>query len=240
MDRESLRVLLAQGLSLDQIGRRFGKDASTIGYWVKKHELQAANKDKHASRGGLDRAAVEELLASGLSLEAIAGEVGVSTTTVKYWLRKWGLHTRRAQQRSLARAAKAGGQTTVELECVHHGRTEFWLEGRGAYRCSRCRGEAVSRRRRRVKQILVAEAGGRCQICGYDRSPVALHFHHLDPAGKTFGLASLGSSRGIAAMREEASKCALLCANCHAEVEAGIVKLPLVSRLSGAVYSDPG
>jgi predicted HNH restriction endonuclease len=33
-------------------------------------------------------------------------------------------------------------------------------------------------------------------------------------------------TRGIGRMREEASKCVLLCANCHALVEAGVRKVP--------------
>jgi DNA-directed RNA polymerase subunit RPC12/RpoP len=57
------------------------------------------------------------------------------------------------------------------IECGRHGLTEFWLEARGIYRCLRCRSEAVARRRRRLKEILVADAGGACSICGYDRYP---------------------------------------------------------------------
>jgi hypothetical protein len=36
-------------------------------------------------------------------------------------------------------------------------------------------------------------------------------------------------TRALAKAREEAAKCVLLCANCHAEVEAGIAQLPLRS-----------
>jgi hypothetical protein len=50
-----------------------------------------------------------------------------------------------------------------------HGVTEFWLEGRGYYRCKRCRMDRVNQRRRKIKRILAAEAGGRCSVCGYDR-----------------------------------------------------------------------
>jgi hypothetical protein len=96
------------------------------------------------------------------------------------------------------------------------------LEGRGYYRCTRCRARQVSNRRRKVKRILVAEAGGRCLVCGYDRHPAALEFHHLDPAAKSFNLSLRGVTRKIDALREEARKCVLLCANCHAEVEAGV------------------
>jgi hypothetical protein len=76
-----------------------------------------------------------------------------------------------------------------------------------------------------VKEILVSEAGGKCRLCGYSRSLAALHFHHLDPGGKRFSLGREGITRSLAEMREEAEKCVLLCANCHAEVEAGIVTI---------------
>jgi hypothetical protein len=32
-----------------------------------------------------------------------------------------------------------------------------------------------------MKEMLVAELGGKCQKCGYDRYVGALQFHHLDP-----------------------------------------------------------
>jgi hypothetical protein len=82
--------------------------------------------------------------------------------------------------------------------------------------------EQVSTRRRRVKRILVEEAGGRCVTCGYDACVAALQFHHLDPRAKEFALSHEGITRGIERARQEAEKCVLLCANCHAEVEAGV------------------
>jgi len=42
---------------------------------------------------------------------------------------------------------------------------------------------------------------------------------------KAFSLSFAGVTRSIAAARDEAAKCALLCANCHAEVEAGVAIL---------------
>jgi hypothetical protein len=95
----------------------------------------------------------------------------------------------------------------------------------GGWRCLRCRSEAVSQRRRRVKEILVAEAGGACRICGYSRCLAALEFHHLDPAGKAFGVGERGVSRSLDEARQEVGKCLLLCSNCHAELEAGIRRL---------------
>jgi len=113
----------------------------------------------------------------------------------------------------------------VVMECATHGATEFWIEGRGAYRCLKCRSERVAERRRRVKETLVAEAGGACVLCGYNRFAGALQFHHVDPSTKSFGLGQAGATRSLEAMRREAAKCVLLCANCHAEIEADLQTL---------------
>ena len=85
----------------------------------------------------------------------------------------------------------------------------------------------MAERRRRVKATLVNEAGGRCRRCGFDESCAALEFHHLDPSAKSFAVSAKGATRSIAALRAEAEKCILLCANCHAMVEAGVVGVPL-------------
>jgi hypothetical protein len=76
-----------------------------------------------------------------------------------------------------------------------------------------------------VKEILVAEAGGVCVECGYFGCAAALEFHHLDAGTKGFSVAGKGVTRSLAAAREEAQKCVLLCSNCHAEVEAGVREL---------------
>lgn len=116
---------------------------------------------------------------------------------------------------------------TTRMVCPTHGESEFVLRPDGGTRCKRCRSDAVTMRRRRVKATLVAEAGGKCLVCGYDRYPGALAFHHVDPATKVNGIAEKGRALSIQALRAEAAKCVLLCHNCHAEVEAGLVAVPI-------------
>jgi len=116
----------------------------------------------------------------------------------------------------------------IARECRAHGVTTFRRSGRkGYYRCVLCRAERVAAHRRKLKALLVEEAGGACQTCSYDRCPSALQFHHADPAAKEFGIAFRGHARGLERSRAEARKCVLLCANCHAEIEAGYRDLPL-------------
>lgn len=82
--------------------------------------------------------------------------------------------------------------------------------------------------------LLVAEAGGACVICGYERCPAALQFHHLQPSDKSFVISRRGVTRSLDEARAEAAKCVLLCANCHAEVEVGMATVTL------AAQNDPG
>jgi transposase-like protein len=53
---------VSQGLSLAEIGRRFDLHEATVGYWVKKHGLQAVNHGKHAARVPSPRTRRKELL----------------------------------------------------------------------------------------------------------------------------------------------------------------------------------
>ena len=162
-------------------------------------------------------------MAQNLTVREIADAVGRSFTTVRYWLRRYDLQTTPA-----ARTKRTGGewQPRFEAHCPTHGHTIFSHRRTGEAQCLRCRSDAVSDWRRRAKRILVAEAGGACVICGFDGYPGALHFHHLDPSQKRFGLGGRGLARSIESLREEAKKCVLLCSNCHAQVEAGVLALP--------------
>ena len=230
MDRASLEQLLGQGLSLAEIGRRFDLHESTVGYWVEKHGLRAVNRDKFAARGGLAREELEPMVEQGATIAEIADAVGRSKATVRHWLIRYGLKThggRGRRPREEVQAAKRAGLRITTMRCMLHGETEFWLTGQGNYRCKRCRSAAVSRRRRKVKAILVGEAGGCCCICGYDRNMRALHFHHLEPSQKRHEINAKGVAIALDKLRVEARKCVLLCSNCHAEVEDGMASIPV-------------
>jgi transposase len=179
---------------------------------------------KNNCKPGLARRELEALIEAGLTQAEMAKALGRCRMTVQRWLARYGLRTQAAQRIAEQRQARATGLATAELVCAKHGRTRCVIDGEGVYRCRRCRVESVTRRRRRVKQTLAAEAGGSCFVCGYDRYAGALEFHHVDPSTKRATIGGLGG-RAIARARLEARNCVLLCSNCHAEVEAGLVVL---------------
>lgn len=220
IEKEVIEQLLTAGCSIQEIGRRLEVDPTTVSYWMKRHELVSPLSAKHGPKGGIPCETLTELVEAGLSVREIAERVGFGPASVRHWLKRHGLRTVRAREPFSAQPGERFMGT-----CRTHGETAFVVRNDGSRRCLRCRSEAVVRRRRLVKDTLVAEAGGRCAICGYDRYAGALEFHHLEPEAKEFAISLSGVTRSLERARQEARKCVLLCATCHAEVEGGVVAI---------------
>jgi hypothetical protein len=162
-----------------------------------------------------------------MSIAEIAAMTARGKASVRHWLAEYGLKTdgrRGPGSRQGVREAREAGLSRATICCPRHGETAHVREPRGYYRCCKCRQEGVIRRRRRAKRLLVTEFGGCCRLCGYGRCLGALEFHHLDPGAKEFGVSRCGA-HGIERLRAEVRKCILLCSNCHAEVEDGMVSV---------------
>lgn len=233
MNELVLREMLSQGVSVTAIAERFGKHPSSVRHWMAKYGLEAPSRDRHRARGGIERPRLEALLAEGLSISELASRLDRSKATVRHWLRAYELQTpqarRNAQRRAALNAVGASSDPPLRLTLAYraHGETDFVREGSGYYRCVQCRSESGTRHRRQLKALLVREAGGECVLCGYSRHPRALEFHHLRPDEKDFALSRSGITFSLLTpFGEEAKKCVLLCSNCRAEVEDGIVALP--------------
>lgn len=84
---------------------------------------------------------------------------------------------------------------------------------------------AVTKRRRVLKLRAVNKLGGKCKLCGYNKHPGVLDFHHIDPSTKSFGISSGGFSRSWTRIEAELRKCVLVCANCHREIELGLLRV---------------
>ena len=69
--------------------------------------------------------------------------------------------------------------------------------------------------------------GAKCVVCNYDKCQNALHFHHINPKTKNFTVSDAFSRRGYTEeeVQAEIKKCILVCANCHAEIHSGLIKI---------------
>lgn len=109
--------------------------------------------------------------------------------------------------------------------CKKHGLTEHVLEGKGYFRCKKCRSDSVTKSRQSRKRKLITHFGGKCVICDYNKCLDALAFHHVNPEEKDFGISESGLCRSWDKMLLEAKKCILVCCRCHSEIEAGLIDL---------------
>ena len=218
---------LAGGASIEAIAREVGRDPSTVSYWARKHGLTRRTRRATPRAAAIER----ELLPRSSAASSRSATWPTSSTaarrTVRHWLRRHASRRPTQDGAAIARPAAPRRQRELELPlpASRHDPPRAPADG---FRCARCRVEHVADKRRASSGKLVREAGGRCELCGYDRCAAALQFHHVDRATKRFALSHEGVTRARQA-REEAAKCVLLCANCHAEVEGGFAQLPLRS-----------
>jgi len=83
---------------------------------------------------------------------------------------------------------------------------------------------ATARAYRKRKRNKIQSLKTPCIVCGFDKHPEAIDFHHLDPTEKDFIVArSMGKAWDK--VKAEIEKCVCLCANCHRLHHAGIIDL---------------
>ena len=94
--------------------------------------------------------------------------------------------------------------------------------------CSACMHKRHRPKVRIERAALLAQFGGRCQACGYDRCQAALHLHHIDSSEKyDWSGSGKTSIREIHAYPE---RFRLLCANCHIELHEELRKEQTVAE----------
>lgn len=86
----------------------------------------------------------------------------------------------------------------------------------------------VKNSRERLKERIIYVMGSKCQCCGYNKCQSALELHHINPQEKEFTI-SANTNRSWQSIVQEIKKCTLVCANCHREIEAGLIESPQCS-----------
>lgn len=133
------------------------------------------------------------------------------------------------------RPAREPAPDATMYVCERCGRQFEYRPRRARRYCMSCStSRADPEQRAALKRWMLDLTGGRCRLCGYDKHPEALEFHHIDPALKRFNVAG-SHGRSLEALRLELEKCILLCANCHDEVDAGAAAIP--AEIAAEVHS---
>jgi predicted transcriptional regulator len=168
----------------------------------------------------MDYNTVNSLVAKGLSTRKIATELKTSPSNVKYWLKKFNIKT-------IPRSEISDHKFCPRCE-IEKLKTEFYnrRNGKGvSVYCKSCTTEQTIERQKKFKQQCIDYKGGKCVSCGYNKCNNALDFHHLDPSKKEFNIAHVRLTSFNDKVKTELNNCALVCANCHREIHAGLIDL---------------
>lgn len=170
----------------------------------------------------MDITLLQKLINENLSTREIAERTNKSQTTVRWWLKRYGLKTNinfrnkggLAGKPKLPRDGRKAplyckkcGETNPERFYVTHRRT----------RCKNCHNTETIERCKESKRKAVEYKGGKCSICGYSKCLAALDFHHMDPKQKDPRWKAM-KNWTFDKIKEELDKCVLVCRNCHAEI----------------------
>lgn len=93
--------------------------------------------------------------------------------------------------------------------------------------------------RKKARKLLAEAFGGKCTICGYDKTTAALDYHHIDKKTKNKELSiAMKNGHAWSSIVEEARKCTIVCCRCHREIHEGIAVLPENYAKFNEEYSD--
>ena len=231
MDRDRLDHWLAEGLSLSEIGALTDRDPSTVGYWLKKHGLEANGKAKYAPKGGLP---------------------GTSSRLASWQAKRWrrspivrGQHPHRPiLDRALSASAPAVGAPDRDRARDGGGSPDVVSRLREA-RVDRvrdreqrpCQMSQVSHRTRRgvaPPSEGDADRGGWWRVPHLRLQPLPGGAAVPPPRSRAEDVFASRSAARRESMRGASSggaKCVLLCANCHAEVEVGVSQIAWTTQI---------
>lgn len=167
---------------------------------------------------------IRECVELGMSHRQIASKFGKSQTSIRYWLSKYGLKT---NPHGINRGIIPEGEKycskckSVKSLDEFHGSSERRIT---SY-CKSCNIKNVLERQTNFKlQCLDYKGGRHCSRCGYDKSYVALEFHHRNATEKEFAISKFKLYKFIDIVKDELDKCDVLCSNCHKEVHHELAK----------------
>lgn len=188
----------------------------------------------------MNKELLENYINKGLSTYKITKESGKSQTTVRYWLKKYGLKSLLKSFKNGGKYQASSGPTSHIIEAdgsIHKmcpkcktkkplDKSNFYMTASGKVHswCKPCNNKISHEKQKQMKINAVNLKGGACQICGYCKYVGSLDFHHLDPSKKEYSISKL-RTYSLENLKIELAKCICVCSNCHGEIHAGLIEL---------------
>jgi hypothetical protein len=155
----------------------------------------------------MDKKIIENYIKNSYTIRQIAKESKLSYTTVRHWLKKYGLKT-------------IGKAKHKEYNCLRCGQTdseEFY--GKQKQTCKRCRDLDALVKQKEKRKYAIDLLGNKCNVCGYHKCINAFDIHHVDPSKKDDNFNHM-RSWSFDRIKKELKNCVLLCSNCHRETHS--------------------
>lgn len=181
-----------------------------------------------------------KLKSEGVSHKNISNVLGCAISTVSYHCRKNGIKTNPTSKEYIDKIQNyydKGLKIDEIVKEINLSRTTIikYIKNKNRFKKlskkekKENRVNSVINCRRRKKIKLVECFGGKCIICGYKKCYGALEFHHVFPEEKSFSISRMNFS--FKKLKKEAKKCILTCANCHREMNDGIISEKKVIKI---------
>lgn len=161
---------------------------------------------------------LRKLVEQQYSIRQIAKETGKGPTTVRRWLKRYGLKLKRGTRGKYPKDFTL----TYKCKCGETNPEKFYGHKRST--CAKCHNKYRLDKGRKNRRKAIEYLGGKCINCSWDKWDSGFDIHHLNPEEKDVAFRSM-RSWSWERTRAELDKCVLLCACCHAGVHSGDVEL---------------
>lgn len=175
----------------------------------------------------MDEQELKNLLEEGLSLRQLAEQTNKSQTSIRHWIKKFGLKLKRGPKglkpKDFCFPRKCACGETDPKKFYGHKTTV----------CAKCHSKYTLEKGHENRLYMLEKLGSKCSNanCGFDKYKSSLDVHHIDPAEKdpAFSTIRYWTKEKIDV---ELKKCVLLCKNCHAAYHAGELVLEIHSGIA--------
>jgi DNA-binding transcriptional ArsR family regulator len=165
----------------------------------------------------MNKELLSQLINEGLSTYKIAAKLNVSQSTIRHWLKKFGLTTVIIKDNKYCHRCKKD----LPKDEFYNRRNGI---GNSPY-CKSCTKQQTTERQQLFKVKCVEYKDGKCIVCNYDKCISALEFHHLNPLFKDFNISNVKLLSFNDKIKLELDKCILVCSNCHREIHSGLIQV---------------